>query len=50
LEGALEVLWDELVAFYQDRGITQLYYVNMGLQKPKARLRDGVNLSIRYNP
>jgi hypothetical protein len=41
-------LWHELLELLKGRGFRHVYRADMTLDKPKARLREGDNLRVRY--
>ena len=49
VEGELAKTWAELVGYLSSQGVNHIYYANFKLEKPKSRLREGVNATIRYS-
>lgn len=48
-DGEVKAAWDELVAYLKSQGIRHLYSAELRLDKPKARLRAGDNIKLRYS-
>lgn len=49
VEGELKQAWEEAMAYLKSVGMQHLYYAELELEKPKAKLREGQNIRFQYS-
>ncbi len=43
------VMWNELVAYMETQGVKNIYYVDITVDDPDAKIREGEGIQIRYD-